>query len=102
MSILFTLFIVVGILAGWMNTLLSRTSNDQLMVWSCILVSLVFGFLAEVLVARWRFETLGSRGRRWLLRNVATNWLAPVEGSTNPHFPVEAFDETQPTPSGLD
>jgi hypothetical protein len=75
MSILFAIFVGVGLLLGWSRDLLSQDFARQFLVWSCVLVSVLFGFFAELLVARWRFD--GADKRRWrsALGHIATNGL---------------------------
>ena len=74
MSILFTIFVALNLLLGWSHILLSQPFAQQFLVWSCVLTSVVFGFLAECLVAHWRFK---GPGKNWRgpLTHVATNWL---------------------------
>ena len=74
MSILLAAFLTVGLMAGWLDDRLDA-SSQRFMVWSCILTSLTFGVLAELLFAAWRLEL--PRVRRWKrsLRYIATNWV---------------------------
>lgn len=69
MAILFVIFLALGLILGWVRDL------SFTLVWSCILTSLVFGALAELVVARWRFKALGSHAWRGALKHIATNWL---------------------------
>ena len=78
MSILFTVLVAVGLLLGWNRDLSSRAFAQQFMVWGCVLASLVFGFSAEVVVARWRFGAPGKRSWRGLFGSIATNWLSAL------------------------
>ena len=75
MSILFTVFIAVGLLLGWSRDLSLQVFARQFLVWSCVLTSLVFGLFAEFLVAHWRFDGPRSVDERSLLGHIVTNWL---------------------------
>jgi predicted DNA repair protein MutK len=81
MSILFTIFVAVGLLLGWIRDLSSQAFARQFLVWSCVLTSLVFGFFAELLVARWRFDEPGKHRWRRLFGHIATNWLLALSVS---------------------
>jgi hypothetical protein len=78
MAILFSILVAVGLLMGWNRSLSTQAFAQQFLVWSCILTSLILGFLAELLVARWRFH--GPREHRWrrAFRHIAINWLLAI------------------------
>jgi hypothetical protein len=78
MSILLTNLVIIGLLLGWDRGFSSLPSSEQRMFWSCGATSVVFGFLAELSVARWRLG--GLREHRWrrLLGHIVTNWLAAL------------------------
>jgi hypothetical protein len=78
MSILFTILVVIMLLNGGIDVLSEQPHAQQFLVLSCVLASLIFGFLAEWSVARWRFDGLSKRRWRSSLTYVATNWLAAL------------------------
>ena len=81
MSILFTLFLAVGLLADWFDDLWTDPFTANIRFLSCILMSLVLGFFSELLVAAWRFPL--PRVSRWKksLRHIALNWYLALGAS---------------------
>ena len=81
MSILFTLFLAVGLLADWFDVLWTHTFKANFQFLSCILISLLFGFFSELLVAAWRLPL--PRVSRWKrsLRHIAINWYLALSVS---------------------
>jgi hypothetical protein len=78
MSILFSVLVAIGLLLGWSRDLSSQAFARQFLVWGCVLASLMCSFVAELLVARWRFDVSDEHRWKSALGPIATNWVAAI------------------------
>lgn len=78
MAILFSTAVAMGFVLGWVQDLMSQPAARQLLVGRCVLASLSIGFVAEMLVARWRFSVPGGWWWSRALGIVTINWLSAL------------------------
>jgi hypothetical protein len=78
MAILFSTAVAIGLVLGWVQDLMSQPVAQQLLVGRCVLASLSIGFVADLLVARWRLAVPGGRWWNCALGIVTINWLSAL------------------------